>query len=618
MRNRRVLELILWLSISLSAILVTVSAAGHLQYHSLVESHTRVSDYHLGSVVLCSNIKESAWGLSERASSPEWIRVHGSGALHPIRRDVEALIGLQERFGGRDFERVLERLVQALGRTRQALSAGDPDRASDALEALLVSATQLQRLHGSQHDISRDRLLAKTRTTSTVLWAIVWSSLILVGILTWRIERNVRDLLERDRRAYEELEAVKVEAEAANTAKTRFLANTSHEIRTPMTSILGLTESLMVDDLTREERREALRSIRRNGDHLLQIIGDILDHSKINSGMLAVESLPCDPCRIAGEVVELFGGRAREKGIRLDFDLKGPVPETIRTDPTRLRQILTNLLGNAIKFTDVGGVHLLASCAGSTHLEFEIVDTGGGMTADQAAHVFGEFAQADVSTTRMFGGTGLGLTIAKELANLLGGDVVIAETRQGVGSRFRATIATGPLDGVRRIERLPPFLDGGAVGAEPGDAADGPDADEEPRDLRSSLAGWRVLLVEDVTTNRTLVTRILEKAGAEVVVAENGKLAVAEALHAQAAQRPFDVVLMDLQMPVMDGMEATGQLRRSGYGGAIIALTAHAVVGDENELREAGFDDWATKPIDRWELVKRIRGCARDGGREAA
>jgi CheY-like chemotaxis protein len=287
----------------------------------------------------------------------------------------------------------------------------------------------------------------------------------------------------------------------------------------------------------------------------------------------------------------------------LDVEYEGPIPETIQTDPTRLRQILINVLSNAVKFTEVGGVRLItrfvdADARGPT-LEFDIVDTGVGMTKEQVARLFRPFTQADASTTRKFGGTGLGLTISKRLAEKLGGDVQVMETAPGAGTRFRVIVGTGPLAGVRMLG------DPRSVTVFATEATTGPSDPQRTRRL-----DCHILLAEDGPDNQRLIAHVLRKAGAEVTVVENGKLALDAALAARERGNPFDVILMDMHMPVMDGYEATGLLREKGYSGPIIALTAHSMAGDREKCIQTGCDEYATKPIDRAVLIEAIRACA--------
>ncbi len=401
----------------------------------------------------------------------------------------------------------------------------------------------------------------------------------------------------------EALNHANVAARSASQAKSDFLANMSHEIRTPMTAILGFTENLLDSDLSETEKLKCVSTIRRNGEFLLNLINDILDLSKIEAGKMAVERGNCQPCHVIAEVASLMRVRANEKGLPFNIEYSGAIPETIQTDPTRLRQILTNLIGNAIKFTETGAVRLVTRFVDSGDapcLQFDVIDTGRGMTQEQVAKLFQPFIQADNSTTREFGGTGLGLTISKRFAELLGGDITVVETEIGVGTTFRLTVATGPLDGVKMLE-------------DPMSATVVADtANTVAQVSRSGLQGCRILLAEDGPDNQRLISFVLKKTGADVTVTENGKLAVDKALAAMNRRRegdpehPFDIILMDMQMPVMDGYEATVQLRRKGYSGPIIALTAHAMEEDREKCIKAGCDDYATKPIDRAKLIALI------------
>jgi len=403
----------------------------------------------------------------------------------------------------------------------------------------------------------------------------------------------------------DELLKARTDAEQANRAKSAFLANMSHEIRTPMTAILGWVE--MLADAEREaipfsQRIEALETIRRNGEHLLNLINQILDLSKIEAGMLEVERIAASPQAVVADVMTLMGEQAEKKSIELKHEYVGPIPTTVLTDPMRVRQILINLVGNAIRFTDVGGVRLVTrrvvkdGC--DPKLQFDVIDSGIGMTPEQVGELFQPFHQADLSTTRKYGGTGLGLSISQRLARLLGGDISV-DSVLGQGSTFCVTIAAGPCE----MLNLAPSDSFSPLEPQP------TPQNSEPCDLPT--LSCRVLLIEDGPDNQRLIKFILEKAGAQVDVAENGQVGVTMALgdgldKPDRENFPYDVILMDMQMPVMNGYDAARILRQKGYKGPIIALTAHAMASDRDKCIEAGCNDYATKPISRKKLIETI------------
>ncbi len=379
-------------------------------------------------------------------------------------------------------------------------------------------------------------------------------------------------------------------AEMADQTKSEFLANMSHEIRTPLTAILGYTELMMDPGQESDEWMKCLTIVRRNGEHLLMLINDILDISKIEAGKLTIESRRYSVPPVVSEVLSMMRVRAIEKGISLTAQYAGPLPEEITSDEARLRQSLINLVGNAVKFTDTGGVKMIVSFLpewrdGAPAVEIKVADTGIGISSENLESLFEPFTQGDASTSRKYGGTGLGLAITRRIAELMGGELK-ADSIFGEGSTFTITVPTGELEGVEMFEH-------------PSEAVIRQSA--EVQLSSDALSGVRILLAEDGEDNMRLIKAILKKAGAEVVGVENGLLAVE-----QAKSQKFDVILMDMQMPEMDGYEATTHLRNNDYTGPIIALTAHAMASDRERCVRAGCDDHLTKPIERAKFIPTI------------
>ncbi|MCC5827903.1 MAG: PAS domain S-box protein [Phycisphaeraceae bacterium] len=428
-----------------------------------------------------------------------------------------------------------------------------------------------------------------------------------------RIEDALRKANGELREAIERANQMAEEARQANLSKSEFLANMSHEIRTPMTAILGFADLLNGErDLVSDPEMVAdcVRRIRANADHLMSVINDVLDMSKIEAGKLSVEMMMVDLGQVMDAVVAALENRAAAKGLELGVEYDSMVPDRIRTDPVRLRQILFNLVGNAIKFSDRGAILIRASFAqqspGAGVLRLAVVDSGIGMTPEQCRRIsrFKPFTQADGSTSRRFGGTGLGLSISSSLAQLLGGRIEVA-SEEGRGSRFTLVLETEACGSWQSASDRDDFDVRSIHHPEP-TACD--------RSAAVSLAGARILLVEDGVDNQRLVGFHLGRAGASVATAEHGRAALEAIERAGREGRPFDLVLMDMQMPVMDGYEATRQLRSAGFQTPIIALTAHAMVEDRKRCLETGCNDYASKPIDPVGLLRVcgdwIRKCA--------
>ncbi len=378
-------------------------------------------------------------------------------------------------------------------------------------------------------------------------------------------------------------------AERANRVKSQFLANMSHEIRTPLTAVLGFAETLLEQERTNEENRDAIETIRRNGAHLLTIINDILDLSKIEAGKIEFEAVPFDLGALVRDVVALHGPVAAGKGIALTVGVAESAPCSVVGDPTRVRQVVLNLVSNAVKYTERGSVGV-ALGGRDDHPLITVTDTGIGMSPETQKALFDLFCQGDATMTRRFGGTGLGLAISRRLARMMGGDVV-CESEPGRGSRFEfhfkapaaecCSETSTSVQGVRETERS--------------DRCD----------------GVRVLLAEDSEDTRRLLVHYLTRGGALVQTASNGQEAVDVAEAAVASGNPFDVILMDMQMPVLDGYQATTRLRANGYRGPVLALTAHAMREDERRCLEAGCDQYITKPVAREVLLGACMAWAR-------
>jgi PAS domain S-box-containing protein len=465
--------------------------------------------------------------------------------------------------------------VDLIGKSHYEVFPDIPDRWKQIHQRVLEGATE---------SCDEDRF---DRSDGTAVW-LQWEA------RPWRNSENeiggvilFTQVITNRKQAESELVAAREAAEAANRSKSDFLANMSHEIRTPLTSILGYADVLSDDSLSDEERRFSLETIKQSGRHLLTVINDILDLSKIEAGKMTTERVSFPPAAIVEEVLSYFQEQAEAKSLSLRAVVEGSVPRRICSDPVRLRQILVNLVGNAVKFTEVGGVKVVLKMipAGpSSQLAFEIHDSGIGIAEAQLPKLFAPFVQIDSSYTRNACGTGLGLAICKRMSRLLGGDVLV-ESVLGAGSVFILLIDIGPIDGIELTSSLAedckPIL---------------------PSTPAPQLRG-RILLVEDSEPNRVLLVRLLERAGAQVDSAENGQIALKMLRIARHTGREYDLLITDMQMPVMDGYTLARQLRNSQATLPIIALTAHAMTDEREKCLAAGCDECASKPIGRTELL---------------
>ena len=443
------------------------------------------------------------------------------------------------------------------------------DYLSSAAGAALEKSDNFRQLHELNHNLEQT---IQSRTAAVVE-------------RSQELEKTASEL----RAAQEKLQLAKEAAESASQAKSDFLANMSHEIRTPMNAILGFTDVLLrTHGRSDRDPREYLSIIRSSGKHLLGLINDILDLSKVEAGRLEVDRTVCTPHQVVRDVVQELAVKASEKGIALDIEARHALPEFISTDPGRLRQIVTNLIGNAIKFTEKGGVRIALRVEQGAIPQYviEVADTGIGMSLEQTTKIFDPFSQADSSVTRRFGGTGLGLTISRQFAEALGGTIDV-RSQLGQGSVFVASVATGPLDEATWIE--------------PDDVLQ-----NQPQPLRTDTAtrfeGQRILVVDDRPENRELVTLVLEDIGLHVEQAADGQAGIDKVL-----SEPFDLILMDMQMPVLDGLAATGILRKKQVTTPIYAMTANAMMGVEQECLDAGCTGYLPKPIDIDLLIETVR-----------
>ena len=432
---------------------------------------------------------------------------------------------------------------------------------------LLMSEGDMELAHSRAKDLFR--ALRNITFLERPVRVMTLLSVVEAALADRRRQYETRDLVEA-------LEYSREQAIRANRTKSEFLANMSHEIRTPLGVVIGFAELLARPDLSRPDRINYTEMIRRNGKLLLDLVNDILDLAKVEAGKVSVERLSFNLHDLIGEVIDSLASIANNKSISLEVEGLEALPRIVRSDPLRFKQILMNVVGNAIKFTHQGKVTLKCSTryipGEGSRILVDVCDTGVGISTLQRQRLFQAFSQADSSTTRAYGGTGLGLVLARELSRLLGGDLTLQESEVGVGSCFRIeTELSHSFEETLFGSPLP-----------------------ESHYLHANLGGLKVLVVDDSLDNQVLIRRLLDYAGIEVDVACDGIEAVDKALRGN-----FDVILMDIQMPRLDGRGATAKLRSLGYARPIVALTAHALSAERELSLKVGCNDYLVKPIDR-------------------
>ncbi|MDH5358960.1 MAG: ATP-binding protein [Gammaproteobacteria bacterium] len=404
-----------------------------------------------------------------------------------------------------------------------------------------------------------------------VIWSTFWVALVVSSLIS-KVDKQKSLLESQHKKAIDE-----------SKAKSQFLAHISHEIRTPLSAVIGYSETLLHSDQPMVERLGFINTIIRNGNHILNLVNDLLDLSKIEAEKLEMEYIDVNLISLLQDIEKLFQQQCISKSIEFKIHYNFPLVETITSDPVRLKQILINLCSNAIKFTKSGYVYLAVQITTDNQLQFMIEDSGIGMTKEQLSRIFSAYSQADSSTTRKFGGTGLGLSLSKHLAIKLGGDIEVY-SQAGRGSTFTLTIDIGDISSSRMISDISQHIS--------------PDTTLDSVSTHAHLAG-KVLLAEDNQDNQNLFSIYLRKFGIEPDVAHNGQQAVELAL-----SNEYNLIFMDMQMPIMDGIEATTSLRNKGIEIPIVALTANAMKDDMDRFYDAGCNDFLTKPLKRDRLLK--------------
>ncbi len=461
------------------------------------------------------------------------------------------------------------------------------NQAKEAQGKLLESLDELVQL---QKQFGHDAMLESRSHFDNSFWLIILIGGLVLGlafviaaIVTKSVSAAKQKLLEKNT----ELANAYEKAELATRSKSHFLANMSHEIRTPITAIIGFAETSLFSSQTEQMRQQAIHTIIRSGKHLLKIINDILDLSKIEANKLEVERIEVPLFKMLNEVEDFIKPQAIDKGLAFGINYIFPLPEVVHTDPLRLKQILLNLCTNALKFTEHGHVHINVSYQDDrSQLLLEVVDSGIGMSKAQIDKICEPFTQAEHSISRRFGGTGLGLSLSCKMAKALGGELIV-KSQIDHGSCFRVLVEAGKINRGKLIygaEQIPEY-----------------DTERDFSPLITNLLSGRVLVAEDQEINQQLLGIYLKELNIDVSFADNGKIALQK-----VQSEDFDLILMDMKMPVMDGLHAVSILREHGYTKPIVALTANAMKDDKQRCLNVGCDDFLTKPIDRVRFVETL------------
>ena len=502
--------------------------------------------------------------------------------MHDNEKDIHALLTTQVRIAQYLNEQAAELLQADVAREKVKEAISDAREAQAFLLELLDELVLLQKQFGQEAVSQSQSHFAGSIWLVTFIGILVMGLALIISVIVTRVVASAnKKLLEKNN----ELANAYEQAEAAARSKSEFLANMSHEIRTPITAIIGFAESFLFSSQTKEKRFKAIQTIISSGKHLLDVVNDILDLSKIEANRLEVEKIEVSPLKILAEVDEFIGPQAIEQGLAFGINYIYPLPELIHTDPQRLKQIILNFCSNALKFTDNGHLHINVSYQESNSLFIvEVVDSGIGMSEEQIGKIFQPFEQADRSTSRRFGGTGLGLTLSCKMAKALGGSISV-DSEPDRGSSFKLMIDAGKVDRSQYIynsEKL--SLNEETIELAP---------------LITTFLSGKVLIAEDYEVNRQLLEIYMTELNLDVSFAENGKIAVENAL-----AENFDLILMDIQMPIMDGIKAVKILREQGYSKPIVALTANVMKEDKEKCLAAGCNDYLAKPIDRVAFVE--------------